>query len=291
MKNAYEILELTNGAKATGQEIKKAYHLLARKYHPDKSSGNTEETTIIFQAISGAYQQLIDPEKRQKYDEQLLKEAFNAACKQLCSLAIFISPGVFADFIEQFKTITRTFNIENAGLFSLIAQHIREEGDKTFVNQFVLPHNYVAVVKDSVDIFLVQEIFEIAIPDLRANPHWIEHLDINVWIWFLWKARRNAPHKELRLIDLDYLNTSLVYQATNLISRTLGIQNSEANLIQKISEYLDYQYRSGITSLPYYSVLTNLILFYKNHAPKTLLAWELLCQKFCLLEDNEVILY
>ena len=52
---------------ATQREIKEAYRLLAKKYHPDKNTGdvNTEE---IFKNITQAYTTLSNPELRAKYD-------------------------------------------------------------------------------------------------------------------------------------------------------------------------------------------------------------------------------
>lgn len=52
---------------ASAEDIKKAFRLLARKYHPDvaKDKGNAEEK---FKEINEAYEVLGDPEKRAKYD-------------------------------------------------------------------------------------------------------------------------------------------------------------------------------------------------------------------------------
>jgi DnaJ domain len=57
--------------KASVQEIKRAYHKLALKAHPDKCNGSEEEkaeATERFKPIANAYQVLSDPEKKQKYD-------------------------------------------------------------------------------------------------------------------------------------------------------------------------------------------------------------------------------
>lgn len=62
--NLYDILEV--GRDATGDEIKRSYHKLAIKYHPDKN--NDPNATQKFQNISLAYEILSDPEKRRKYD-------------------------------------------------------------------------------------------------------------------------------------------------------------------------------------------------------------------------------
>ena len=61
-KNYYKILGVKKNATQT--EIKKAYHKLALKYHPDKG-GSKEE----FQKISEAYEVLSDEEKRGNYTD------------------------------------------------------------------------------------------------------------------------------------------------------------------------------------------------------------------------------
>ncbi len=64
----YDILEIKPDA--TEQEIKKAYHVLSKKWHPDRHPPETkEEATRKFQEITGANTILSDPEKKQKYDE------------------------------------------------------------------------------------------------------------------------------------------------------------------------------------------------------------------------------
>jgi len=60
--NYYEILGVQKGA--TQDEIKKAFHKLAHKYHPDK--GGDEKK---FKEINEAYQVLSDSAKRAQYDQ------------------------------------------------------------------------------------------------------------------------------------------------------------------------------------------------------------------------------
>ena len=61
----YETLGVT--AEASTEEIKRQYHKLARKYHPDVSpEPNAEEK---FKRISIAYGALIDPTLRRMYDQ------------------------------------------------------------------------------------------------------------------------------------------------------------------------------------------------------------------------------
>jgi hypothetical protein len=58
---------------ATEAEIKKAYHALALKFHPDKNPGN-KEAEAKFKLIGAAYGILSDPVERRKYDLTLKPE-------------------------------------------------------------------------------------------------------------------------------------------------------------------------------------------------------------------------
>ena len=62
--NFYNILGIESTA--TKSEIKKAYHTLAKKYHPDKSID--PDAKEKFQEIHAAYEILYDDDKRKQYD-------------------------------------------------------------------------------------------------------------------------------------------------------------------------------------------------------------------------------
>jgi DnaJ family protein A protein 2 len=64
MTDLYKILGIDRNA--TQSEIKKAYHKLALKFHPDKNSDDGAEEK--FKEISHAYSVLSDPQKKQIYD-------------------------------------------------------------------------------------------------------------------------------------------------------------------------------------------------------------------------------
>jgi curved DNA-binding protein CbpA len=66
----YKILDVD--MEATIDDIKKSYITLAKKFHPDQKSGNTE----MFQLVSKAYEVLSSKETRKDYDLYFLKKSF-----------------------------------------------------------------------------------------------------------------------------------------------------------------------------------------------------------------------
>ena len=69
-KDYYIVLGVGRGADLN--KIKKAYRVIAKKYHPDASaSGESHEK---FLEIREAYETLVDEEKRRKYDEELSRQ-------------------------------------------------------------------------------------------------------------------------------------------------------------------------------------------------------------------------
>jgi curved DNA-binding protein len=66
----YEVLELSFGASPSAEDIRKAFHRLAKAYHPDKTQGD-EDKMEKFKEINEAYHALSD---------EKVKEAFDAMC-------------------------------------------------------------------------------------------------------------------------------------------------------------------------------------------------------------------
>ena len=66
LKDYYEILGVSK--ECSQADIKKAYHSLAKKYHPDKNPGNVEAEKR-FKEISESHEILSNPQKRTQYDQ------------------------------------------------------------------------------------------------------------------------------------------------------------------------------------------------------------------------------
>ena len=104
MKNYYEILGLEE--KCTKEQIKKAYHKTALKYHPDKNK-NTEN---LFKDTVEAYEVLYDDRKKRKYDlSRKMKEDYK-----------FVLPPEILNFSKYF------FSKENINKFSDFASIINQ---------------------------------------------------------------------------------------------------------------------------------------------------------------------
>ncbi|XP_023791112.1 dnaJ homolog subfamily B member 8 [Cyanistes caeruleus] len=69
MVDYYKVLELQKDA--SQDVIKKSYHKLALKWHPDKNPKNKEEAEKKFKEIVEAYEILSDPQKRSLYDKSV----------------------------------------------------------------------------------------------------------------------------------------------------------------------------------------------------------------------------
>ncbi len=65
-RDYYEVLGVPKDADEAA--LKKAYRVLAKKYHPDANPGD-KEAEAKFKEASEAYSVLSDPEKRRKYDQ------------------------------------------------------------------------------------------------------------------------------------------------------------------------------------------------------------------------------
>jgi DnaJ-class molecular chaperone len=106
---------------ATHDEIRKAYHKLALRLHPDKNPGD-EDAKEKFQSLQNVIAILGDPEKRKVYDETGSVDAAVCSLSSLTAMFLFkseycmcvahVQPEVTDVFcVENFKSIGRIQSI------------------------------------------------------------------------------------------------------------------------------------------------------------------------------------
>ena len=150
----YSILNLTS--QATQEEIKKSYHLLALKYHPDKNP--TKNTSEKFHSISMAYEILSDPDQRKKYDMMNSKKKQNIFDMINQMYSKFKSSNEFKDYIK--KNIFENDEIKDkllSGNKEEIREFVYNKANNyllNMLNQHFFSNNYSNQDDDLLSIFI-----------------------------------------------------------------------------------------------------------------------------------------
>lgn len=115
-KNYYDILGVPKGA--TERQIKKAFHRLAMKFHPDKNKSPDAE--VRFREIAEAYEVLSDESRRRAYDRSggsaYMGETQNGQQR----------PGAHQPFSFNFDDMFKDFNIYSQNRHSRHRRHFEE---------------------------------------------------------------------------------------------------------------------------------------------------------------------
>lgn len=116
-KDYYKILRVS--PQATESEIKKAFRVLAIKYHPDKNPNN-KEAEEKFKEINEAYNVLIDNEKRNKFDEiqnlrntKFKKENFKSSKSDNFDFSYKYNRQTYEDPKKLWEEFKRDYNFKN----------------------------------------------------------------------------------------------------------------------------------------------------------------------------------
>jgi len=116
MDDLYEILGIPPNS--SQEEIKKAFHELSKKYHPDKFTDEVEkeEAEKKFQEISLAYAILKNKDKRAKYDSTGNVEQ-NAEDAQVIGFIVSLFENIIAQDVDY----------KHHDLISVVHEHIKED--------------------------------------------------------------------------------------------------------------------------------------------------------------------
>lgn len=101
----YALLELPDRQKSTIAHIKKAFHRLALKHHPDKQQDQTSESTALYLQISKAYQVLANEDSRAYYDLTGQIKGDDPSVSDQCTWTAFFKgeTPINADTIDQIQ--------------------------------------------------------------------------------------------------------------------------------------------------------------------------------------------
>jgi DnaJ family protein A protein 5 len=137
MRCHYEVLGVARAADAG--EIKKAFRLLALRWHPDKHQKNnisSEEATLRFQEIQSAYEVLSDPHEKKWYDdhrEQILRgddgQGGDAGGEDELNLFRYFSASVFSGFGADAQGFYAVYGALFAKIDELDAASADDDGD------------------------------------------------------------------------------------------------------------------------------------------------------------------
>jgi DnaJ-class molecular chaperone len=97
-RDFYEILGLER--EASEEQVRAAFRRLARERHPDRYLGATKrEAELAFQEITEAYNVLVDPERRSRYDQALSSPSRDARSnpKDLAKAMLAKAVGLMKD--------------------------------------------------------------------------------------------------------------------------------------------------------------------------------------------------
>lgn len=180
----YEILGVERDA--SDAEIKKSYRRLALKWHPDKNTDNSEESTRVFTEIQQAYEVLIDPQERAWYDkhrEQIIRGGDDYVDNSI-NLMKYFSASVYCGFGDD----AQGFYAVYANVFEIITKE-----DAEFANgQDLEVPEFGTSTSDYEEV--VQPFY----------AHWQSYSTLKSYVWLEKYDLREAPNRRVqRLMEKD----------------------------------------------------------------------------------------
>lgn len=161
MGRYYEILQVSEDA--TPEEIEKAYKRAASRTHPDKNRGREEEAAEEFKDVKAAYECLIDPERRARYDKYGTEGPTDLGDPP-SDLFIMIFKGT----IDQYSTMDGFFKNARGAIKSLISEITSKKKD--FQKQIDRSRKMMSAVKyQGAGMNLIEGLFEERIRDLENS--------------------------------------------------------------------------------------------------------------------------
>lgn len=146
---------------ASSDEIRGAFRLLAKEYHPDAHGGDPD-LTAKFHAIRAAYEILIDPELRKNYNKSL-RDALAKEKKERIQEKLFtIDTATKLEIILAWSTTRPSFKTS----FANSCLNCMAEGRELTERQIDAIDNIILSFQIDVDIWLEDELRNSALEEL-----------------------------------------------------------------------------------------------------------------------------
>jgi curved DNA-binding protein CbpA len=190
MKDYYKILNVANTADE--KQIKKAYHKLALKYHPDKNPNEVVKYTKIFEELSEAYSVLSDPIKRKEYEQSKLMNQFRNSEENFQGFAR--KQNIFKyghpnsrRFNYQSFHYHQSFNSDKFNKFRYNSEPRNERNENEYRKENVNSKFHFLNFLVYAVIFEIQSllILQIMVPNRSILEHFVSTLRGLLIIWFL----------------------------------------------------------------------------------------------------------
>ena len=178
MRCYYEVLGVSKDV--TDSELKKAYRVLALKWHPDKNTESPEEATDMFQEIQQAYDVLSDHQERAWYDkhrEQILNGGDDYIDNSL-NLMHYFQPFAYRGFGDDEKGFY--------AVYSFVFKTIVEEDSKFVDDQSLLDD--IPVFGTSSSQFEEVKLF---------YDYWQSYCTFKTFVWYEKYDIRQAPNRRV----------------------------------------------------------------------------------------------
>ena len=117
---------------ATASQIRKAYHKMALKVHPDKN--HSQEAVASFQALQKAYAILSNPEKRRRYDRTGCTDEESQSFDDAYAHYRSVYTEISREDIDEFAVRYRESDMEQDDLREF---YVRYNGDLTNLLHFI----------------------------------------------------------------------------------------------------------------------------------------------------------
>lgn len=215
----YEILSLTK--QATAKEIKRSYHKLCLKFHPDKSSD--PEHTEQFNKVQLAYLVLSDEERKKHYDSTGVAVPYGPIG---LSAGLDFSSGLFEeitkDLIEKDK---REYQNSEEERTDILKEFIQLKGDFSRLFECII-HLEFSKDEESRIFQLCEDFIAKGEVDIKDIPKWTKYVDnrpANIKK-LQRKADREAKQAQKAQLDSQKAEGSSLEELGALIMKNRGKQ-------------------------------------------------------------------